>query len=184
MQSKARVCLACPPVANSYRTDQRVSLLPETDAASTNPTLIFHVLTLDFLIFWGGGVVTIKSPHLPSFWCICFCPMLRTRFVTNCADTPPPLTFSAVTFPPAPSTRGLYFCVPFSLLLKQTTWGQKDGPCDLMDHFIYLCFPRGDDAPLTGCWSDARPAAPLSGPHVFVTIVSEHNMHFVSRKRR
>lgn len=40
---------------NSYRTDQKVLLLPETDAASTNPTLIFHVLTFDFLSFLGGG---------------------------------------------------------------------------------------------------------------------------------
>lgn len=191
MQNKARVCLACSPVVNSYRTDQRVSLLPETDAASTNPTLIFHVLSLDFLIFGGadeGGPFSLLTFLL--FCAFFFCPTLRTRFVTNCVLNPPRtphpvlalLTFSAVMFPPAPSTHSLYFCVLFSLLLKQTTSGQKDGPCDLMDHFIYLCFPRGDDTPLTGCWSDARLAAPLSVLHVFVTIVSEHNMHFVSRK--
>lgn len=39
---------------NPYRTDQKVLLLPETDVASTNPTLIFHVLTFDFLVLLGG----------------------------------------------------------------------------------------------------------------------------------
>lgn len=58
MQSKGRVCLACSSgflvlFFNPSRTDQKVLLLPETDAASTNPTLIFHVLTFDY--FGGGG---------------------------------------------------------------------------------------------------------------------------------
>lgn len=79
-----------------------------------------------------------------------------------------------------------FFGLLFFLLLKQTTPGHKDGPCDLMDHFIYLCFPRGDDTRLTGCWSDARPGCSSLCSPCFVffhaTITPKHNMHFVSRK--
>lgn len=122
MQNKARVCLACSPVVNSYRTHQRVSLLPETDAASTNPTLIFHVLTLDFLIFGGGGWWgwTIKSPRLPSFGCIFFfvqCWGLGL-WLTVCWHPPPvlaPAHLCCDVPAGAVNTRPLFLCSVFPL---------------------------------------------------------------------
>lgn len=93
--------------------------------------------------------------------------MLSTQLVTNCvlrllsvpADgppIPPLLTFSAPLWysrqHPAPWTHSLYFWgFFFFLLLQQTTSGHKDGPCDLMDHFIYLVFLTG----MTHVWQAA-----------------------------
>lgn len=196
--AKQRPGLPClrPCFFNPYRADQKVLLLPETDTASTNPTLIFHVLTFDFLLFWGGddgGQLNLPAVLLFDT----FCPaMLSTQLVTNCvlrllvsvpADGPHPhptpahLLCTAVMFPLAPWTHGLYFWVLFFLLLQQTTSGHKDGPCDLMDHFIYLVFLPG----MTHVWQAAGGMSAwllLSVLHVFMTITSKHNMHFVCRK--
>lgn len=83
--------------------------------------------------------------------------MLSTPLVTNCvlrllvsvpADGPPIsplLTFSAPLWCSCwhREHTALIFEFFFSLLLQQTTSGHKNGPCDLMDHFIYLVFLTG-----------------------------------------
>lgn len=128
--------------------------------------------------WWGR---TIKPPRLPSFWCIFFCPMLRTRLVTNCVLTPPPHPPTHPVLAPAHllccdvpagavNTRPLFLCSVFPVAEtnhlgaeRWTLW--PNGPLHLsvfssrgrhpFDRLLEWC-PPGCSALCSPCFPDYR----------------------------